>query len=144
MVTRRELCERNAINKSNDVISVLGAHTVVSVTTGARAKLGQFPSQVALGRPGKTICGGTIIHENHILTAARCVIDEKLQQIPNHSFRIVAGVLRLIGDVEPYTVEAIYIHPRYNPHNNQSDLAVIRVRNGSVVERLFCNDIATI
>lgn len=63
-------------------ISIIGIHSAVSVTRGHRAKLGEFPAQVAIIRPNKTICGGTIVHENHVLTSARCVIDTQIHQRP--------------------------------------------------------------
>jgi len=40
---------------------------------GNTASAGQFPYQAALDRNGRHACGGSIINNNHILTAAHCV-----------------------------------------------------------------------
>lgn len=45
------------------------------VVGGVNAEIGQFPYQVSLQRSdGSHTCGGSILDENFILTAAHCVV----------------------------------------------------------------------
>lgn len=54
----------------------LGDRSVFSnrITYGQLAGLKEFPWQVAMTVRGKYHCGGSIIGEWHILTAAHCVV----------------------------------------------------------------------
>lgn len=45
---------------------------------GSRAQLGEYPSKVSLQtRSGSHFCGGNLITNNHILSAAHCVVTEE-------------------------------------------------------------------
>lgn len=52
--------------------------TPEKVLGGSDAQDGQFPYQVSLRIGGSHVCGGTIISDNFILTAAHCV-----EKVPN-------------------------------------------------------------
>lgn len=44
---------------------------------GSRAQVGEFPSKVSLQlRTGSHFCGGNLITNNHIISAAHCVVTE--------------------------------------------------------------------
>lgn len=43
------------------------------IVGGTRATAGQFPHQISLRRRGSFICGGSILSNNYVLTAAHCV-----------------------------------------------------------------------
>ena len=43
------------------------------VIGGANARLGQWPWQALLYKNGATFCGGSLINDQYILTAAHCV-----------------------------------------------------------------------
>ena len=43
------------------------------IVGGSTATAGQFPYQAGLDRLGGHWCGGSIINNNHVLTAAHCV-----------------------------------------------------------------------
>ena len=68
-------CECGIANTKNEDV---GENIVTQkIINGVEAKPNEFPWQVALVRSGlhNPICGGTIISEKHILTAAHCTRD---------------------------------------------------------------------
>ncbi|XP_031634562.1 serine protease persephone-like isoform X2 [Contarinia nasturtii] len=81
-------------------------------------------------------CGGTIISENFIMTAAHCVKESKRPSI------VQVGKLTLNGDDglegKIYKIEAITRHPQYNTTTGKNDIALIQTR-----EKInFTSDIA--
>ena len=43
------------------------------IVSGEDATLGEWPWQAVLVYKGRRVCGGSLIDEDHILTAAHCV-----------------------------------------------------------------------
>ncbi|KAJ1942451.1 hypothetical protein EC988_006483, partial [Linderina pennispora] len=95
---------------------------------GSFAADGQFPYlaslQLSWGR-GAGLCGGTIIADTVIVTAAHCVVDLDSGALirANH---ISVG----IGNVEKsrqrtVRATAVYVHPRFDPNEIVNDIAII-------------------
>lgn len=52
------------------------------IVGGREAVLGEFAGKVSLqNRQGYHFCGGTIIDERHIVTAAHCFVDDKTGRV---------------------------------------------------------------
>lgn len=79
---------------------------------GVQAAAGQFPATVLL--PDQ-LCTGTIIGKNAILTAAHCVLDEKLSirttLAPGVKVSVGASETITNKSLTPYTVSAVELHP---------------------------------
>lgn len=72
------------------------------------------------------ICGGSIISQSRILTAAQC-LEERHQ--PN-LYTILAGATNRTDDSSGQVRQvASYVrHPNYNPRTNNSDIAIVRLQ----------------
>ncbi|EDV98091.1 trypsin zeta [Drosophila grimshawi] len=88
-----------------------------------------FPYQISLRRKAITApknpythyCGGSIINENYILTAAHCVIANVASQ-----FKVVAGTShRNAIDGVIVTVSEIIMHEKYDPSTYDNDIALL-------------------
>ena len=97
-----------------------------SKINNVEAKLNEFPWQVALVKSGlhTPICGGTIISEKHILTAAHCTSDIEL----------IEDVEALVGEHDLLTsndeakrmkISRIIEHPNYNPKTVAYDFSLL-------------------
>ncbi|XP_062549415.1 brachyurin-like [Armigeres subalbatus] len=105
------------------------------VTNGREATPGQFPYQVALVinfAQGSGLCGGSIISNDYILTAAHCVLG-------------ASGGTALVGahnrlNNEPFQQSIVFelngitIHPEYTSNTIRNDIATIRLTNSIVFD----------
>jgi len=85
------------------------------IVEGTAATSGQFPYQISLQvkilTGGSHFCGGSIINEGYVLTAAHCAV-----AYPASSVRVVAGILELdtasdseqVSDLSAYNTNADY------------------------------------
>lgn len=101
------------------------------ILNGKRAQDNQFPYQVSLQRKGRHTCGGSIISEVKVLTAAHCVVDKDGRLLPKEIFLILAGTNYLNnGDpVNRFYVKQISKHPKYNPATVQNDYAIVFIKS---------------
>ncbi|XP_064651345.1 elastase-1-like [Lineus longissimus] len=99
------------------------------ISYGRDAQPGNWPWQVSLQAPvsgGWHHCGGAIINDRWILTAAHCVAGM------DRSFQVKAGELHLHrddGNEKVYTIAAILAHPGFNMAfpGSPYDIALIKV-----------------
>ncbi|CAL7944352.1 unnamed protein product [Xylocopa violacea] len=93
---------------------------------GARdARPGQFPYAVSLRMWNQHVCGGAIIDQYHILTAAHCVAAMK-QNL--NVVTVVSGSTNLQQGGTPHKVVGMWAHPNYDGKNKvNNDIGVIKL-----------------
>ncbi|XP_050075226.1 brachyurin-like [Anopheles maculipalpis] len=111
---------------------MMPSHRIVN---GQEATPGQFPYQIALlsnFAGGTGLCGGSVLTNNYILTAAHCVITGV--STPALGGTAIIGAHNR-NEVEPtqqriaFTTAGIVAHPGYNPNNIRNDIAVVRLNS---------------
>jgi len=105
------------------------------IVGGKEAWVGQFPWQVQLHvKPvGKDYsrfqCGGTLVSENLIVTAAHCITSNNMKD-----YSIVMGKQKQDTNYKSYNeqhlnAKEILVHPSYSKHNLLNDIALIWVES---------------
>ncbi|RXG59642.1 Serine proteinase stubble, partial [Armadillidium vulgare] len=95
-------------------------------------QFGEFPWQGAILREkdyeSLFVCGATLVSQQHVLTAAHCVVDE-----PYQSLIVRLGDWDVNGQTEFYKhielpVANVVIHPKFYAGNLENDIAVLTLR----------------
>ncbi|KAG8313692.1 hypothetical protein J6590_002164 [Homalodisca vitripennis] len=100
----------------------------MKVVGGYQALPGQFPYQVSLrmatsyGSTSGHFCGGTIINERHIVTAAHCLYRKNPEDM-----YIVAGTVRLSEFGQQRRVQSYSYHNLYSDGSFKYDVGIIRL-----------------
>ncbi|CAF0925706.1 unnamed protein product [Adineta ricciae] len=103
--------------RSDDTARIVG---------GTVSTRGDWPWQISMERNGKHICGGSLINDQWIVTAAHCVSGNTNPSV----YRIIFGVHdRLISDswVISRTVQSVIVHPSYVASNFKNDIALMKL-----------------
>lgn len=101
------------------------------IINGEDAKSNSYPWIVSLrlnlsGTYSNHFCGGSIIDENTILTAAHCVVITKNISL----FTVFVGLhdsTIIPADTNIFSVSEVYIHPEYNDTTLRNDVAVLKL-----------------
>lgn len=102
---------------------------------GEDAELGQIPYQVSLRSPTNLhFCGGSIINERWILTAAHCTI-KRTPSVVN----VVVDTIYLSSGVVYETISIIN-HPDYDAVEISSDVSVVQ----TAIPIIFSNTVKSI
>uniref|UniRef100_A0A182JGD9 Uncharacterized protein n=1 Tax=Anopheles atroparvus TaxID=41427 RepID=A0A182JGD9_ANOAO len=94
---------------------------------GGPATIGQFPAQVGIQIGTTLFCGGSILNQNHVLTAASCVLDANNNLVAANQLTVRAGVLQIDASAPALTVQRIFPHQHFNPWTFENDIAVLRM-----------------
>ncbi|KAF0308808.1 Coagulation factor IX [Amphibalanus amphitrite] len=100
------------------------------IVGGSGARPGQFPWLVSLQLDGEPWCGGTLVSQWFVVTAAHCLKNMKADR-----FSVVAGEHDLTqheGKEQRLPVQAIALHPEYRVGKFRHDLAVLRLAQPAV------------
>lgn len=110
--------------------------SVQATINGYRMRPGQAPWQALLWRPAvlggqtlgaadRVLCGGAIIREGWIVTAAHCLVDHG-QSVIGRDYRIRLGVYNPRGDEGvSYPIKRIHPHPLFKKSTYAFDIALV-------------------
>ncbi|TKZ18028.1 serine protease [Shimia litoralis] len=125
--------------KAEHAKEVAASDSGSKVIGGEVSREGAWPWQVALviggqnPSPDSQFCGGSMILDNWVLTAAHCIhmADDQgvYRDIHPSRFAVVAGTNKLdggSGDMIP--VEAVFRHPSYDGNEFDHDVALIKLQ----------------
>ena len=102
------------------------------IVGGRRALEGEFPYQVGLiaGDRGLVFCGGSILSNHWIVTAAHCITDGSSQHTPTSRLRALIGVTNQLNrPAEVLQIDRVIVHENYDSNSNVNDIALLRTRN---------------
>jgi hypothetical protein len=100
----------------------------VKITGGTDALISEFPWQIYLTADIYS-CGGSIISNQWIVTAAHCVLSDAGTVIPSSKIAVKAGANNPFGSSEGtvYQAAQVIVHENYNHSTNANDIALIRL-----------------
>ena len=119
------------------------------ITGGTTAPLSDFPWQVYY-ISGDGRCGGSIIADNWVVTAAHCTKDQFGNSIPVTKMFIKAGANNPRNSLEgiTYIVNEVIVHEKYNDQTHDNDIAVLRLQQpinpsyGTPIKLITSQDVA--
>lgn len=96
------------------------------IAGGQTVRENELPYMVQIGRGGDFhVCGGALIGERHVLTAAHCF--NGFVDVPEE-FSVTTGALNIDGTGgKNYTINKIIQHENYDSKLSDNDIAVIEV-----------------
>lgn len=94
------------------------------IVGGSTAEEGLAPYQVSLQEGGYHFCGGSIIDNNWIITAAHCVVYNKPEEIS-----VLTGTQDLTQPGVSYYVKRIYVHCNYDVPSMHNDIALLHLNS---------------
>nr|KAF7429288.1 hypothetical protein H0235_005686 [Vespula pensylvanica] len=115
---------RNSTESNGEIVTKLNEEfdTILGIVGGRASEPEAWPFLIAMYRDGNFHCGGVILNEYWIITAAHCLLQA------NHYYEIQAGVLRRLS-FSPMTqnriAKSIVIHPNYDPYMMRNDIGMV-------------------
>ena len=103
------------------------------IVGGDDAKFNEFPWQVKLVRYGSLVCGGTLLCEKFVVSAAHCITYENSAEPRSHEgFQIIVGdhqqTLKDSGEVN-HEIQKWIVHPSYSSDPKYFyDIAIIELK----------------
>jgi hypothetical protein len=119
------------------------------ITGGTGTTISEFPWQVFV-EAGNLICGGSIIANNWILTAAHCVKDNSGATFPASQVKVKVGASNPFSPTQGsvYNASAVIPHENFNDNTLANDIALIRLGtsidnpNASAVKLITSSDVS--
>ncbi|CAG9774041.1 unnamed protein product [Ceutorhynchus assimilis] len=111
------------------------------ITAGRKTSLEEFPwmALIAYNTPDVGIefrCGGTVITENYILTAAHCILNSTLIGVRLGEYDLSSNKQDCEGSycappVQDFYIKDTVVHSDYNPKTFDNDIALLRLANNA-------------
>ncbi|KAK7503462.1 hypothetical protein BaRGS_00005383, partial [Batillaria attramentaria] len=116
--------------------------TVARVMGGRRTRITEWPWQAGVfqvnGVHGQFLCGGVLISEQWVLTAAHCLtVDENsTAAIPQDELKVIYGTDDItserLGSVRRYSVSDVVFHYGYNNTVLSNDIALLKLKESVI------------
>lgn len=110
-------------------LPVTGGAVDARIVGGTAAQLGSWPWQVRLNittAQGSFLCGGTLVSDQWVLTAAHCIDNAGVTVSPS-SVTVRAGSLQKDSGGVVLGVSSIVKHHAYEPSTYDNDIALLRL-----------------
>ncbi|XP_066157983.1 venom protease-like [Euwallacea fornicatus] len=115
------------------------------ITVGKKTGLEEFPwmALIAYNSSDTGIeyrCGGTLIQESFILTAAHCILNTSLLGVRLGEYDLSTTNVDCDGTycsppVQDFYIERIAVHPKYNPRTHENDIALLKIAGVADVQQ---------
>ncbi|XP_069860175.1 prostasin-like [Dipodomys merriami] len=106
--------------------AVCGVISQARITGGSSASPGQWPWQVSINYNGDHVCGGSLVSDQWILSAAHCFPREHSRE--DYEIKLGAHQLDVYSqDAEVRMVAQIISHPSYREEGSEGDIALVRL-----------------
>lgn len=101
----------------------------IKITGGTDANIADFPWQVYF-KSGNYLCGGSIINEDWILTAAHCTENSQGNPIPVAEMFVIVGATNPYDEQEgqEYKISEVIVNSGYNNQTLDNDIALLKVK----------------
>ncbi|XP_042883840.1 cathepsin G-like [Penaeus japonicus] len=123
----RTMCSKWNENARN--LGIGCGETTTRIHGGNFAQVNEFPHMVAVvdrNDNRKAFCGGTLISESFVITAAHCI--EDLRYLTSQIFVRVGAINLKEEDSQLIEVQRIIRHPLYDPPYSYHDIALLELR----------------
>ncbi|XP_047371099.1 trypsin-2-like [Vespa velutina] len=115
-----------------DDVEITSYNITGRIVNGTKAAVGQFPHQVSLRRTwsGNHFCGGSVISEKFVLTAAHCMYLNKIPIKP-WTIVVVGGEMQLDHTTKTGQnkgVQDILLHPKFDQDTYENDIAILQLK----------------
>ncbi|KAL6469332.1 hypothetical protein MHYP_G00228560 [Metynnis hypsauchen] len=99
------------------------AHVDVGIVNGTETKPHSRPYMVSVQRKGQHICGGFLVSEHFVMTAAHCWNQEE-------KLTVVLGAheLKSISNADRKEVKFYHVHPMYDSSTLFSDILLLQLK----------------
>nr|WBB44917.1 mannose-binding lectin-associated serine protease precursor [Chrysogorgia stellata] len=108
-----------------------------NIVGGNDAVQGSYPWHAYIKLDGAGICGGSLLNEFWVITAAHCVVNSRSHVIRPRRFKVVLGLHNTSRENETQVKEIgvgqIFEHRSFDPNTFEADLALLRLTEPAII-----------